>query len=240
MTPSQQPRRLIALGLVILAVFAFALADDAQLPAGRAVELPERQDGHRPLRLHPQTEVPTGAPAEGFIGYPGAPDVTVVGRTDHLTFFPCSMCHSAMPANPERRELMAPHQIKLDHGDGRIWCLNCHAPESRDELATLAGGRVSFDEADQVCAQCHATVHEDWTFGVHGKRVGTWQGPREIYSCAHCHDPHSPALRPRAPEPPPPVRAGLEPMPTDTHHAPLYPRWQHGQESKDEEKERSR
>lgn len=240
MTLSQQQRRLIALGLATLVAFAFVLAAVAQSPEHERAELPERQDGHRPLRGHPQNEPPSGAPADTFIGYAGAPEVSVVGRTDHLTFFPCSMCHSAMPANPERRELMAPHQITLDHGDGRIWCLNCHAPESRDQLATLADQRVSFDQADQVCAQCHSAVHQDWAFGVHGKRVGGWQGPREIYSCAHCHDPHSPGLRPRAPEPPPPVRAGLEPMPHDTHHAPLYPRWQQGQESKDDEEDRTR
>ena len=234
---SQQQRLFIALVLAIVAAFAFALAAVAEPPERAAAELPERQDGHRPLRLHPQDDPPSRQPADAFTGYPGAPEVMVVGRIDELDFYPCSPCHSAMPANPERRELMAPHQAALDHGDGRIWCLDCHAPESRDQLATLAGERVSFDQADQVCAQCHAAVHQDWTFGVHGKRVGRWQGPREIYSCAHCHDPHDPAVRPRAPEPPPPVRAGLEPMPQDDHHAPLYPRWQHGQESKNEEEQ---
>jgi hypothetical protein len=240
MTPAQPYRRLIALGLAVLLAFAFALAANEESSVDRVAELPERQDGHRPLRAHPQGDLPSGPPAETFIGYPGAPEISVVSRVDQLSFYPCSMCHSAMPANPERRVLMAPHQIALDHGDGRIWCLNCHSPESRDELATLAGERVNFDQADQVCAQCHADVHQDWAFGVHGKRVGSWQGPREIYSCAHCHDPHSPALRPRAPEPPPPVRAGLEPMPHDTHHAPLYPRWQQGQEIKHEEDDRTR
>jgi hypothetical protein len=218
-------------GAVFVGLMAFAEPTDPE----RAV-LPEFENGHRPLRLNPQDDQPPGTvPADTFIGYPGAPDLSVVGRIDELSFYPCSTCHSAMPVNPERRELMAPHQRALDHGDGRIWCLNCHAPESRDQLATLAGDRLSFDQADQVCAQCHATVHQDWTFGVHGKRVGRWEGPREIYSCAHCHDPHDPAVRPRAPEPPPPVRAGLEPMPEGDHHEPLYPRWQHGEETDHEE-----
>jgi len=235
MRQPQRQRRSIAIVPGVLLAIAFALAAVA--------ELPEREDGHRPLRANPPAESPSAEPAESFTGYPGAPDLTVVSRLDKLTWHPCSNCHSAMPTNPERRELMAPHQAALDHGDGRIWCLDCHAPESRDQLATLAGERVSFDQADRVCAQCHADVHQDWTFGVHGKRVGRWQGPREIYSCAHCHDPHDPGLRPRAPEPPPPVRAGLDPMPHHGHHTPLYP-WfseesaepvQPGQESKNEE-----
>ena len=218
-------------GAVFMGLMAFAGPTEGE----RAV-LPEFENGHRPLRLNPQDDQPPGTvPADAFIGYPDAPEISVVGRMDALSFYPCSTCHSAMPVNQERRELMAPHQRVLDHGDGRIWCLNCHAPESRDHLATLNGERLSFDQADQVCAQCHADVHQDWTFGVHGKRVGRWEGPREIYSCAHCHDPHDPAVRPRAPEPPPPVRAGLDPMPDGTHHDPLYPRWQQGEESQNEE-----
>ena len=225
----QRHRRFSAALLAAIAAVAFALVAVAQLP--------EREDGHRPLRSHPQDEPPSSEPAESFTGYPDAPDFTAVPRVGELDHFPCSTCHAAMSPNPERRELMAPHPAALDHGDGRFWCLDCHVADSRDELATLADKRVSFDQADQVCAQCHYDVHEDWVFGVHGKRVGNWQGPREIYSCAHCHDPHDPALRPRAPEPPPRVRAGLEPMPDGAHHAPLYPWRQHEQESTNEENE---
>jgi hypothetical protein len=31
-----------------------------------------------------------------------------------------------------------------------------------------------------------------------------------VFNCTHCHDAHSPAIKPRAPKPSPPVRAGLE------------------------------
>ena len=243
MTQVQRQRRflgprfmaVVVVCIVVSSVIVFGLSAFADPSGGVARELPEFEDGHRPLRLNPQDSPPSTVPAEAFTGYPGAPDVSVVGRTGEMSFFPCSSCHSAMPVNAERRELMAPHPRALDHGDGRIWCLTCHSPESRDQLVTLAGEPVGFDEADRVCAQCHADVHQDWAFGVHGKRVGRWEGPREIYSCAHCHDPHDPAIRPRAPEPPPPVRAGLEPMPDGDHHTPLYPWWQHAQEHADEE-----
>jgi hypothetical protein len=178
--------------------------------AGQAVaELPAPENGHRPLRGNPVTAAPDPAPPAPFDGYLNAPAFEVVARQGELKFYPCAACHDQMTPNPERRKLFSPHPAALDHGDGRLWCLDCHAAEGRNELHTLAGERVSFDRADRVCAQCHYTPHRDWVFGAHGKRVADWQGERRIYSCAHCHDPHAPAVRPRAPEPPPPVRAGL-------------------------------
>ena len=226
---SQRHHRLFAAlltALLPLVLVAMALVAVAQLP--------EREGGHRPLRANPEGEPPDQKPAESFTGYADAPNFTVVGRVEELNFFPCSNCHAAMSPNPERRELMSPHPAALDHGDGRFWCLDCHVANSRNDLATAAGEHVTFDQADQVCAQCHYDVHRDWTFGVHGKRVENWQGPREYYSCAHCHNPHDPAVRPRAPEDPPRVRAGLEPMPDTDHDQPLY-RWLQQQQERSNE-----
>ena len=145
-----------------------------------------------------------------FEGYPDAPEVTVVPRKDELFFYPCTVCHAAMEPNPEIRELAAPHPLEFDHGRGRIWCLSCHDLENRNQLKTLLGEPVDFDEAHLVCGGCHANRHKDWYFGAHGKRVGNWQDGRELYNCTHCHDAHSPAIKPRAPKAAPPVRAGLK------------------------------
>ena len=61
---------------------------------------------------------------------------------------------------------------------------------------------------------------------AHGKRADSWQGERTVYGCTHCHDPHNPALAPRAPQPPPPVRIGLDrPEP---HREPRQPAWAGG------------
>jgi hypothetical protein len=84
-------------------------------------------------------------------------------------------------------------------------------------LQTLRGDKVDFDDAYLVCGQCHFNRQKDWYFGAHGKRVADWRGPRTLYNCTHCHDPHTPAIAPRAPARPPPVRAGLKPM--DNPHA---------------------
>jgi len=231
MQRAQRHRQRSIAWLAVFAVGAFTLAAVGQLPG--------HEEGHRPLRSHPQSEPPDPQPTASFTGYPEAPEFTTVARIEKLSHFPCSTCHGAMQPNPERRKLMAPHPAALEHGDGRFWCLDCHAADDRDKLATLADERVSFDRADRVCAQCHSDVHRDWVFGVHGKRARNWQGPREYYSCAHCHDPHDPALRPRPPADPPRVRAGLEPMPEAEHHQPLYG-WLEQQQETDSERQDQR
>lgn len=152
-----------------------------------------------------------------FEGYAGAPDVSVVPRTDQLFFYPCDQCHAVMEPNPQIRELNVMHNAEMDHGRGRLWCLSCHDLDNRDYLRTFLDEPVEFDQSHIVCGGCHANRHRDWAFGVHGKRVENWQGERTQYNCTHCHDPHSPAIEPRAPSPAPPVRAGLELQQGEAH-----------------------
>ena len=141
--------------------------------------------------------------------YPDAPALTIRPRQEALAMFPCQQCHAALQTNPAIRDVRI-HASEFDHGAGRIWCLNCHESEDRNYLTTLLGERVSFEQAHQVCGGCHGGVERDWYFGAHGKRVGNWQGERIVYGCTECHNPHSPAIGPRAPLPPPPVRRGLQ------------------------------
>jgi len=182
-------------------------------------ELAERVNGHRPLRSNPSDGEAPLQPPESFEGYADVPDFGVVSRSGHLNFYPCEDCHSVIPVNETRRQLYSPHPGTLDHGAGRIWCLDCHAGDNRNALQTMAGEEVSFDEAYQVCGQCHYQPQKDWFYGAHGKRVGNWQGERQLYNCTHCHNPHDPAVRPRTPEAPPPVRHGLTRPVLHTEHA---------------------
>jgi hypothetical protein len=168
---------------------------------------------HRSLRSHAELDLATPVEPKAFGGYPGVPAFTVVPRKGGLTLFPCSQCHASMPLNTQPRLLAAPHVAALPHGNGRVWCLDCHKAEDRDLLRGLQSTSVDFDDAYLVCGQCHFRQQKDWYFGAHGKRVANWQGRREIYNCTHCHDPHDPVLRARAPLPPPKLRAGLAPMP---------------------------
>ena len=155
-------------------------------------------------------EEPTDSPQPlRFEGYPDATGYSVVPRKGELFFYPCDQCHASMEPNPEIRPLEALHDSVLEHGRGRIWCLSCHDLENRNYLTTLLNELVDFDEAHIVCGGCHSNRHKDWVFGAHGKRVANWQGDRTLYNCTHCHDAHNPAIKARAPKPPPPVRAGL-------------------------------
>lgn len=169
-----------------------------------------------------ETAAKTAAPTASFSGYPGMPVLTVVPRQEEIGFFPCQNCHKFLASNAEVRELSSPHTNEIEHGEGRLWCMNCHEAEDRDFLVSLLGERVEYDQSHLVCGGCHGNRHRDWYFGAHGKRVDNWQGKRRVYNCAHCHDPHGPALEPRAPEPPPPVRAGLE-RPAGEDHGPEFP-----------------
>jgi len=179
-----------------------------------------------------ETEAPDQQPTLRFEGYPGARDFEVVPRKDKLFFYPCTQCHRFLEPNPEVRELAAPHDIKLEHGRGRIWCLSCHSLENRDNLRTLLDEPVDFDDAYLVCGGCHANRQQDWYFGVHGKRLANWQGERKLYNCTECHDAHSPAIKPRKPKPPPPVRAGLERVPGAEYEQ--HPVWETLEEQEDQ------
>lgn len=213
--------RVAAAAALVAAAAMVALPGQAEAQA--QPELPAATDGHRVLRDNaPGGFVPPTEPGS-FGGFPDAPDFTVVPRQDELSFYPCAMCHSALPSNPEPRKLMAPHPAALNHGDGRFWCLDCHDAEDRNLLQTFAGDDIGFNDAYLVCGQCHYAPQKDWYFGAHGKRVGNWQGDRSIYNCTHCHDPHDPSVKSRVPEPPPPVRRGLEPMQRMHHETAPYP-----------------
>jgi hypothetical protein len=167
----------------------------------------------RPLRENVPFEIPEPTDPEVFSGYAAAPTFKVVPRIDQLLFYPCMNCHAKKKPNPEPRKLvLTPHPAALKHGKGRFWCLTCHQLKDRNQLHTLAGDPVSFDDAYLVCGQCHFNRQKDWYYGGHGKRQANWRGERVIYDCTFCHDPHDPTIKPRAPSPPPPVRVGLRRM----------------------------
>ena len=78
-------------------------------------------------------------------------------------------------------------------------CSTCHSPEAVEMLALRTGERVGLDHSYRLCAQCHSGQAEAWAGGAHGKRLDGWQGRRVVMGCTDCHDPHRPAVTPRAP-----------------------------------------
>ena len=118
--------------------------------------------------------------------------------------FPCSGCHNKdMPPNRERRTLSMHDDIVLKHDEQHRWCLDCHDAENRDQLHLASGEAVPFSESYRLCGQCHGEKYRDWRAGVHGRRVGEWNGHKSYLLCAHCHNPHQPRFHSLAPKPAP-------------------------------------
>jgi hypothetical protein len=117
--------------------------------------------------------------------------------------FPCSECHKDLQVNTVPRELTMMHDdIKLKHGPKTRWCLDCHNPADRDKLRLASGETIPFEKSYLLCGQCHGDKLRDWRAGAHGKRTGNWNGQKQYFLCAHCHNPHSPHFKPLPPMPP--------------------------------------
>jgi len=110
--------------------------------------------------------------------------------------FPCMECHKDQK-DPKRRELgfHDEQQSVFDHDSEHRWCLDCHDLNNRDVLKLANGDHVPFTESYRLCGQCHGDKFRDWRSGVHGKRVGMWDGPKTYLLCVSCHNPHSPRFK---------------------------------------------
>ena len=120
--------------------------------------------------------------------------------------FPCSSCHDnkTQKADPKRRELAMHSEIELKHGPAESrWCMDCHDLLERDRLHLVNGTKIEFTTSYKLCGQCHGDKFRDWKAGVHGKRTGSWNGPKQYLLCVHCHNPHSPRFKPLKPMPAP-------------------------------------
>jgi len=116
--------------------------------------------------------------------------------------FPCTQCHDK-PGDKTRRELGFHDDVKFEHDAEHRWCLDCHSNENRNVLHLSNGDPVPFTESYRLCGQCHGDKYRDWRVGVHGKRVGRWDGQKTYFLCVNCHNPHSPRFKPLKPEPRP-------------------------------------
>ena len=120
--------------------------------------------------------------------------------------FPCNDCHSDQKPNPVRRKLTDMHEDISDmfnHDSQNRWCLDCHDQNNRDSLRLASGRLLDFKESYKLCGQCHGDKLRDGKVGVHGKRIGEWNGKKEYFLCVSCHNPHSPKFAQVKPEPPP-------------------------------------
>ena len=110
--------------------------------------------------------------------------------------FPCSACHTER-GDRTRRQLAFHEDIQeiFDHDSEHRWCLDCHDAQNRDVLKLASGETVPFTESYRLCGQCHGDKYRDWRAGVHGKRVGQWDGAKTYFLCVNCHNPHTPGFK---------------------------------------------
>lgn len=132
--------------------------------------------------------------------------VVVPPRSGQLRNYPCMQCHDKIEPQDAVFPPKAPHdQLVFRHMEDIGHCYSCHDRANRNQLWLVLGQRaVSFDESPLVCGQCHGEKYKDWRLGIHGKQTGGWQGPKQRYGCADCHDPHAPkraAMQAVAPPP---------------------------------------
>jgi hypothetical protein len=162
--------------------FAIPLAILAVAVVGRAAAPPEGASRAKPAQ-----------PAEER-----RPEVLVEAQAPPFSegIFPCSSCH-ADQKDRTRRELgfHDEQQSVFDHDAEHRWCLDCHDYENRDVLRLASGATVPFTESYRLCGQCHGDKYRDWRVGVHGRRVGRWDGEKTYLLCVNCHNPHSPAWK---------------------------------------------
>lgn len=132
--------------------------------------------------------------------YQGRP-FRVLTRKNEINRFACSNCHTDKPTRVNQGAELTHGTISIDHGrEGEaLTCIDCHHPDERDYLWDKKGEKIDYDHSYQLCGQCHFRQKRDWLGGAHGKRVANWAGERVIYSCASCHDPHSPRFEKRYP-----------------------------------------
>ncbi len=141
---------------------------------------------------------PVAAPAAKGAKRPAPEQVEAMSPPFTEGIFPCSGCHDGKEkVNTARRELgFHDEQTSIfAHDAEHRWCLDCHDAQQRDQLHLTNGDLVPYTESYRLCGQCHGDKLRDWRLGVHGKRVGSWDGKKTYFLCVNCHNPHAPLFK---------------------------------------------
>lgn len=141
------------------------------------------------------------------------------GTACHNGKFPKGLPTSKKPTPIPTMEAMLPDVKDLQHGRGRIWCLDCHHTTQRNMLVDHFGDPISMNQPQLLCGKCHGDKLRDWRDGIHGKRIGEFAttGKKRWFTCTECHNPHNvqDGVRNRGfmqlqPEPPPQLPKGMK------------------------------
>jgi len=159
---------------------------------GAALWYGDPYDGTAPMGKMPQMDIPEG-------------QAVVKPRSEHLNLLAtCGVaCHNGKypvgfpktnkPVPIPTMETLFPDAKNLQHGRGRIWCLDCHHLTQRNKLTDHFGEPISIDQPQLLCGKCHGDKLRDWRDGIHGKRIGefTSTGKKRWFTCTECHNAHN-------------------------------------------------
>lgn len=115
------------------------------------------------------------------------------GVACHNGIIPKALPTSKHPTPIPTMEAMVPDVKDLQHGRGRIWCLDCHDAKKRNMFTDNFGDTISMDQPQLLCGKCHGDKLRDWRDGIHGKRIGEFAstGKKRWFTCPECHNPHN-------------------------------------------------
>ena len=122
-------------------------------------------------------------------------------RKGQIKSYACTECHSKSLNQMQSEDVKKAHwDIKLVHANEiTMNCITCHNPDNMNNLKSLTGMEIDFNNSYNLCNQCHTKQFEDWKGGAHGKRIGGWAPPRAAMTCVNCHNPHKPHFESRWP-----------------------------------------
>jgi len=151
----------------------------------------------------------------------------VCGVACHNGSFPAPVEADAPPRKLTMHMDLVPDSMNLQHGNGGVWCLDCHDAKTRNKLVDNAGNLVDFNQPQQLCGKCHGQVYRRWREGLHGKRIGEWaaDGKKRWFVCTECHNPHDVQQGERksgfaqlTPEPAPKLPKNMDNADHEHHH----------------------
>lgn len=123
-------------------------------------------------------------------------------RKSQIKSYKCSECHSKPLSKIEKdgSGRKAHWNLQINHADSKTMnCATCHNTSDMDNLNSLTGRKIDFNNSYNLCSQCHTKQFKDWKGGAHGKRLGGWAPPRASMTCVNCHNPHDPHFESRWP-----------------------------------------
>jgi hypothetical protein len=133
-------------------------------------------------------------------------DIKIRAHKSKVEVSQCLNCHlkkSNQFINPKMKPQRNHEEKTLRHGKGEVACGACHDRNASNQLRTSPENPASFAFSSPVCMQCHVDIFRDWRDGIHGKRIGGWNLPKEQYQCIDCHDPHAVSFKKMQADPPP-------------------------------------